>query len=85
MLATRHGVWVGNWINWTLITTSNCNILTDLYTIQINNAHAKSQSLIGDYLAPNPLLQLVTSEPRLAVTGYHWLSASTNWWSGLVI
>jgi hypothetical protein len=54
---TRDGVWIGNWIYWTLtlITTNNYNSLTELHTpnITVTTAHIKSsQSSTADIPLP---------------------------------
>jgi hypothetical protein len=40
-LVTRHEVWIGHWIYWTLanVTTSNYSVLANLRILQFTTAH----------------------------------------------
>jgi hypothetical protein len=54
VLQTRHGIWIGNWIYWNLITTNYSKSLIDLHALQITTALQYVIVITGRCLAVDP-------------------------------
>jgi hypothetical protein len=85
------GVWIGNWIYWTLTTTSNCSVVTNSHTLQLTTACTKVFSACCVFTS---LLVVASSGGLSPLSGFQsvpglnpWLTThlptnsfhSTNW------